>query len=76
MASIEGSYAVFFAKGPAGWDHPDAAAVTLTAAVLNAAESYLWKYIRGSGLAYGCHVSSSRSAGLVEFGIYRVSRLV
>ena len=72
MAAIEGSYAVMFTKGPAGWSHPDSAAVILAAATLNAAESYLWKYIRGSGLTYGCWVSSDRESGLIEFAVYRV----
>lgn len=42
MASIEGSYASVYGKGPVGWEHGDLAAVKLAAGVLNALESYFW----------------------------------
>jgi len=73
MASIEGSYSVHYAKGPSGWDHPDLPTLLLTSSVLNAAESYLWKSIRGSGLAYGASVEVDVESGLMGFRIYRVS---
>ena len=73
MASIEGSFSLHFAKGPAGWSHPDLPALRLASAVLNAAESYLWTSIRGSGLAYGAHVEVDPESGLTGFGVYRVS---
>ncbi|WWD18715.1 hypothetical protein CI109_103169 [Kwoniella shandongensis] len=71
MPAIEGSYSCHFAKGPAGFNHPDLPAVRLAAAVLNALESYLWKSIRGSGLAYGAHIVVYPEAGLVGFSVYR-----
>ncbi|KAK8858824.1 hypothetical protein IAR55_003054 [Kwoniella newhampshirensis] len=71
MPAIEGSYSTHFGKGPAGYDHPDLPALRLAAAVLNALESYLWKSIRGSGLAYGAHVIVYPEAGLVGFNVYR-----
>ena len=73
MPAIEGSYSVHLAKGPLGWNHPDAAASLLAVAVLNALESYLWKVVRGSGLAYGCHVGVDLEDGLSELVVYRVS---
>lgn len=73
MPAIEGSYATFFATGPSGHSHPDLPALRLAASLLNALESYLWKSIRGSGLAYGAHVMVYPEAGLVGFNIYRVS---
>lgn len=42
MASIEGSYASVYGKGPVGWQHKELAAVKLAAGVLNALESYFW----------------------------------
>ncbi|WVR06565.1 hypothetical protein IAU60_003596 [Kwoniella sp. DSM 27419] len=71
MPAIEGSYSIHYAKGPAGIDHPDLPALRLAASVLNALESYLWKSIRGSGLAYGASVSAYAEAGLVAFSVYR-----
>lgn len=72
LSSIEGSYAQITGKGIAGWDHPELAAVEVTKAVMNALESYLWKFIRGSGLAYGAGVTASVEAGTVGFYVYRV----
>lgn len=73
MPAIEGSYATFFATGPSGHSHPDLPALRLASSLLNALESYLWKSIRGSGLAYGAHVMVYPEAGLVGFSVYRVS---
>lgn len=71
MAAIEGSYSCHYAAGPRGWDHPDLAALILATSVLNTMESYLWKSIRGSGLAYGADVQVDPEAGQVEFTVYR-----
>jgi hypothetical protein len=49
--------------------------LTLANSTLNASESYLWKSIRGSGLAYGAGVEIDTESGLVGFSIYRVSVL-
>jgi Zn-dependent M16 (insulinase) family peptidase len=73
MPAIEGSYSLHFAKGPTGWDHPDLPALILAASVLNAAESYLWKSVRGSGLAYGASISVGAESGTVAYSVYRVS---
>ncbi|WVO17244.1 hypothetical protein L204_104936 [Cryptococcus depauperatus] len=70
MPAIEGSYANFLSVGPVGYTHPDFPALQLTASVLNATESYLWKSIRGSGLAYGANVLLYPEAGLVGFDVY------
>ena len=72
MSAIEGSYSVHYAKGILGWDHPDLPALTLASATLNATESYLWKSVRGSGLAYGAHMEVDAEAGLTGFSVYRV----
>lgn len=76
MPAIEGSYAVHFAKGLVGWDHPDYPALLLASSTLNATESYLWKSIRGSGLAYGAHVEADVESGLTGFSVYRVCLLI
>ncbi|KAG8846449.1 hypothetical protein FRB91_000790 [Serendipita sp. 411] len=39
--------------------------------VLDGTESFLWKYIRGSGLAYGANMALSMESGLVSFSLYR-----
>ncbi|EIW67501.1 hypothetical protein TREMEDRAFT_33585 [Tremella mesenterica DSM 1558] len=71
MSSIEGSYSNHSALGPKGFSHPDLPALLLSAAVLNATESYLWRSIRGNGLAYGAHVDVDAESGLVGFSVYR-----
>ncbi|CED82231.1 cytoplasm protein [Phaffia rhodozyma] len=71
LPSIEGSYSNHTAKGVVGWDHPDLPSLEVTKAVLNALESYLWKYIRGAGFAYGCGVTLSIESGTVGFYVYR-----
>ncbi|KAL7420500.1 hypothetical protein Q5752_004450 [Cryptotrichosporon argae] len=71
MAAIEGSYSVHYARGPLGWNHEDVPALRLATAVLNAMEAYLWKSIRGAGLAYGADVDYDVESGLVEFSVYR-----
>lgn len=73
MPAIEGSYSMHYAKGLIGFDHPDTAALKLAVATLNASESYLWKAVRGSGLAYGASVSNSSESGLSSYSVYRVS---
>ncbi|POW06319.1 hypothetical protein PSHT_10429 [Puccinia striiformis] len=63
MPSIESSYAYHAAKGPQGFDHPDNAALMVAISVLNAMESYLWKAIRGTGLAYGTSIGANSEIG-------------
>jgi Zn-dependent M16 (insulinase) family peptidase len=62
---------VYAPSGPQGFDHPDNAALTVAISVLNAMESYLWKAIRGTGLAYGTSVAASAETGHVFLNIYR-----
>jgi Zn-dependent M16 (insulinase) family peptidase len=50
LPSIESSFAVQGTKGPDRWDHPDIAAIRVTASFLNSLEGPLWKFIRGAGL--------------------------
>ncbi|KNE93504.1 hypothetical protein PSTG_13132 [Puccinia striiformis f. sp. tritici PST-78] len=71
MPSIESSYAYHAAKGPQGFDHPDNAALMVAISVLNAMESYLWKAIRGTGLAYGTSIGANSEIGHVYLNIYR-----
>jgi Zn-dependent M16 (insulinase) family peptidase len=73
MHAIEGSYGVHYSKGPEGFNHEDLPALTLACSTLNASESYLWKSIRGSGLAYGANVELDLESGLMGFQVYRVS---
>ncbi|CAD6909796.1 unnamed protein product [Tilletia controversa] len=71
LPTIESSYAVFTAKCMDSYDHPDYPALTATLAVLNAMESYLWRFIRGAGLAYGASIRDDLKAGHIHFALYR-----
>ncbi|CCM05163.1 uncharacterized protein FIBRA_07372 [Fibroporia radiculosa] len=73
LPTIESSYVSHTSKGIQGFAHPEYPALRVALEVLNATESYLWRYIRGSGLAYGAHVSIDLEAGLIGFGLYRSS---
>ncbi|KAK7694817.1 hypothetical protein QCA50_002005 [Cerrena zonata] len=73
LPSIESSFVTHMAKGFTGFQHPDWPALRVAAEVLNATESYLWRYIRGSGLAYGAYVSVDPEAGWFSFSLYRSS---
>ncbi|THH10161.1 hypothetical protein EW145_g1526 [Phellinidium pouzarii] len=59
-----------------GFEHPEYPALRLALEVLNASESYLWRYIRGSGLAYGASISPDMEAGLLSFSLYRSSNVL
>ncbi|KAI0639791.1 Metalloenzyme, LuxS/M16 peptidase-like protein [Trametes polyzona] len=73
LPTIESAFATHTAKGIQGWAHPEYPALRVAVEVLNATESYLWRYIRGSGLAYGAHCGIDIEAGLVNFALYRSS---
>ncbi|KAG6877636.1 hypothetical protein C0993_005345 [Termitomyces sp. T159_Od127] len=73
LPTIESSYVTHGTKGIRGFNHPDYPAIRVALEVLNATESYLWRYIRGSGLAYGAYVSLDVEAGLLSFTLYRSS---
>ncbi|KAJ7597129.1 Metalloenzyme, LuxS/M16 peptidase-like protein [Mycena floridula] len=76
LPTIESSYTIHTTKGIQGFDHPLYPAFRVALEVLNATESYLWKYIRGSGLAYGAYVSLDLEAGLINFSLYRSSNCI
>lgn len=71
MPSIESSFAYHVARGPQGFNHPDRPALTVAVSVLNAMESYLWKAIRGTGLAYSASMRVNIESGHVYIRIYR-----
>nr|GAT54909.1 predicted protein [Mycena chlorophos] len=73
LPTIESSYATHSSKAIQGFNHPEYPAFRVALEVLNATESYLWRYIRGSGLAYGAYVSSDIESGLLSFSLYRSS---
>lgn len=64
-------YSQHFAKGLADFNHPDFPALLVMTSYLNAMEGLLWKYIRGSGLAYGADLKIDPESGFVYFSIYR-----
>ncbi|SPO40740.1 related to Zn2+-dependent endopeptidase, insulinase superfamily [Pseudozyma flocculosa] len=71
LPSIESSYSVFSAKGISHYLHADNPALVVTIAVLNAMESFLWRFIRGAGLAYGASIRSDPESQLIHFSLYR-----
>ncbi|KAK1232703.1 hypothetical protein PQX77_004179 [Marasmius sp. AFHP31] len=73
LPTIESSYVTHTAQAIKGFDHPEYPAFRVALEVLNATESYLWRYIRGSGLAYGAYVSLDLESGLLSFSLYRSS---
>ncbi|KXN89943.1 hypothetical protein AN958_04947 [Leucoagaricus sp. SymC.cos] len=73
LPTIESSYVMHSTKSISGFSRDEYPALRVTMEVLNATESYLWRYIRGSGLAYGAYVSLDVEAGLLSFSLYRSS---
>ncbi|KAG8906618.1 hypothetical protein FRB99_006488 [Tulasnella sp. 403] len=71
LPTIESSYALHVSKGVTGFKHKDQAALRVACEVLEGAESFLWKYIRGAGLAYGAGVSLDVEAGHLSFSVYQ-----
>ncbi|KAI5124638.1 hypothetical protein M0805_004247 [Coniferiporia weirii] len=73
LPTIESTFVTHTTRTIKGFSNPEYPALRLALEVLNATESYLWRYIRGSGLAYGASVSSDPEAGLLNFSLYRSS---
>ncbi|WFD29887.1 hypothetical protein MSPP1_000901 [Malassezia sp. CBS 17886] len=71
LPTIESSYAVFTARGIRDYCDADYAALVVTITVLNAMESFLWRFIRGAGLAYGASIRSDPEAQHIHFILYR-----
>lgn len=71
LPTVESSYSYFTTKGIASYTHVDAPALVTTITILNAMESYLWRYIRGAGLAYGASIVSNPESELIHFSLYR-----
>lgn len=76
LPTIESSFVYHTSRGIRGFDHPDLPALRITLSVMNATESYLWRYIRGSGLAYGAYISNDTEGGLLTFSLYRSSSYI
>ncbi|CAE6520523.1 unnamed protein product [Rhizoctonia solani] len=71
MPTIESSYALHTTQAVVGSDHPDYPALRLACEVLDGIESFLWKLIRGSGLAYAAQMVLDAESGLLHFRLYR-----
>ncbi|CAK5280254.1 unnamed protein product [Mycena citricolor] len=76
LPTIESTFSTHSAKAISGFNHPEYPAFRIALEVLNATESYLWRYIRGSGLAYGAYVSLDVESGLLSFSLYRSSNSI
>jgi len=73
LPTIESSFVNHIGKGIQGFNHPDYPALRIASEVLCATESFLWRYIRGSGLAYGAYIGTDTEAGTITFTLYRSS---
>lgn len=71
LPTIESSFAIHAARAFTGFQHADYPALLMALEVLDGTESFLWKYIRGSGLAYGANTGLNLESGLVSFTLYR-----
>jgi len=71
LSTIESSFAVFTTRGLTNYKDPDYAPLVVTITILNAMESFLWRYIRGAGLAYGATIRSDPEAQHIYFSLYR-----
>ncbi|KAJ9668822.1 hypothetical protein H2201_001068 [Coniosporium apollinis] len=71
MPTIDSSYAMFTARGPESYSHPQLPALMVAIAYLDAVEGPLWVAVRGTGLAYGTGFSRGTDTGLLGFRIYR-----
>jgi len=76
LPTIESSFVAHLAKTVKGFQHPEYPALRLALEILNASEGFLWRSIRGSGLAYGASVSCDLEAGLLSFTLYRSSNSI
>jgi len=73
LPTTESSFVNHIGKGIQGFDHPEYPSLCVAAEVLDASESFLWRYIRGSGLAYGAFIGIDLEAGRIVFTLYRSS---
>jgi Zn-dependent M16 (insulinase) family peptidase len=75
LPTIESSFAIHTTSISGsefkGFKHPDYAALKVACEVLEGTESFLWRYIRGAGLAYGADMSLDLESGLLSFSLYR-----
>lgn len=71
MPTIDSSFALATARGPASYSHPDIPALMVALAYLDAVEGPLWAAVRGTGLAYGTSFTRSVDSGLIQFDVYR-----
>jgi len=76
LSTIESSFVCHISKGVQGFNHPDLPTLRITLSMMNATESYLWRYIRGSGLAYSAYISNDTEGGLMTFSLYRSSSYI
>ncbi|KIJ45628.1 hypothetical protein M422DRAFT_46678 [Sphaerobolus stellatus SS14] len=72
LPSIESAYTRITTRGIQGFDHPAYPTLRVTLEVLNATEGFLWRFIRGAGLAYGAYAGLDVEAGFLTFSTYRV----
>ncbi|PVF93786.1 hypothetical protein CPB86DRAFT_714671 [Serendipita vermifera] len=71
LANIESSYSAHIARGILGYSNEETPAILVAMGLLNGAELYFWKQIRGAGLAYGASASVDVQNGLTSFSAYR-----
>ncbi|GJJ09486.1 hypothetical protein Clacol_003709 [Clathrus columnatus] len=73
LPSIESAYTVHSTKTIRGFDHVDFPTLRVSLEVLNATEGFLWRVIRGAGLAYSAYIILDLEVGTLSFSTYRSS---
>ncbi|KAG8804325.1 hypothetical protein FRC16_009538 [Serendipita sp. 398] len=71
LATAESSFSNHLGTGISGFTHSDIPALLIAMDILQGAELYFWKRIRGAGLAYGASLSLNVQSGHISFGAYR-----
>ncbi|KAK9452286.1 Metalloenzyme, LuxS/M16 peptidase-like protein [Limtongia smithiae] len=76
VAATESCYATMITHGPADFTSADLFPLAVVSAYLEAVEGPFWRGIRGSGLAYGAHMTRSTEDGTLAFSLYRAADAV
>ncbi|KDQ20880.1 hypothetical protein BOTBODRAFT_26896 [Botryobasidium botryosum FD-172 SS1] len=71
LPTTESSFAIHITNSISGFNHPEHPALCVAVEILQGGESFLWKSIRGAGLAYGANILLQLESGLLSFQLYR-----
>lgn len=74
-SAVESGFLNSCAPGPAHWEHPDVAPLTVAIELLTQLEGPFWKQLRGQGLAYSYSISVSPEEGLIYFTLFKAGHV-